>query len=214
MTPQQKGFLFDLIHAAFERARSQGIRSPIDLASFGKLLRELDPGFSHQAYGHERLLYLLRGEFYDLLYIRKDAEASPPRYYVDLRQQPRAVHRTQSDYHGQAQVPGVIDSSLVDGALLERYLVTLAESSARTQRRFESIEHHLVGVHAELEKSRANEVRLHAQVSELETTCKDIVHRTLTGIKKELEQSRANEVRMNAEMGWMAAALKDLKRRW
>lgn len=210
MTPQQKKFLRDLIHAAFERAHSQGFESPIDLAPFGKLLRELEPGFTHQAYGHEKLLYLLRNEFHDLLHIRKDQEVDPPRYYVSIRRgPPRPVHRQQPFSPEPTRMPPVLDPALVDGGLLERYLASLAESSARTQQRFDAIEHRLAGIQNELMQSSANEIRLHAQISDLEAANKNIINRTLAGIQKELEQSRANEVRMNIEI----AALRDLRKR-
>lgn len=169
MTPQQKKFLLDLIHAAFERARSQGFESTIDLAPFGKLLRELEPGFTHQAYGHEKLLHLLRGEFHDLLHIRKDQEVDPPRYYVSFRRgPPRPAYRQQSSSPESSRMPPVIDPALVNGGLLERYLASLAESSARTQQRFDAIEYHLADIQDELTKSRANEVRMNAEIRELE----------------------------------------------
>lgn len=211
MTQQQRKFLLDLIHAAFERAHSQGLESPIDLAPFGKLLRELEPGFTHQAYGHEKLLYLLRGEFHDLLHIRKDQEVDPPRYYVSIRRgPPKPAHRQQSFSHESARMSPVLDPTLVDGGLLEHYLTSLAESSARTQQRFDAIEQGLVGMQDELARSRANEIRLHLQVSELAAANKNITNRSLVEIQKRLEQSRANEVRMNDEIKGIAAAIKDL----
>lgn len=168
MTPAQRKFLLDLIHAAFERAHSQGFESPIDLAPFGKLLRELEPGFTHQAYGHEKLLYLLRGEFHDLLDIRKDHAVNPPRYYVAIRRGPRPAHRPQSDHPEPAQMPGIIDPALVDGGLLERYLASLAESSALTQQRFSAIDRRLAGIQDELAQSRANEIKMNIEIRELD----------------------------------------------
>ena len=169
MTPQQKKFLLDLIHAAFERAHSQGFEPPIDLAPFGKLLRDLEPSFTHQAYGHEKLLYLLRGEFHDLLHIRKDQEVNPPRYYVSIRRgPPRPAHRQQPFRPEPSRMPPVIDPALVNGGLLERYLDSLAESSARTQQRFDAIERYLADIQDELTQSRANEVRMNAQIREME----------------------------------------------
>lgn len=168
MTPQQKKFLIDLIHAAFERAHSQGIEPPIDLAPFGKLLRELEPGFTHQAYGHDKLLYLLRGEFHDLLHIRKDHEVDPPRYSVAIRRIPKPAHRTQTSRSESAQMLGVFDPGLVDRGLLERYLARLAESSARSQHRFDAIDRRLIGIQDELAQSRANETRMNAEIRELD----------------------------------------------
>lgn len=168
MTPQQKKFLLDLIYAAFERARSQGFEPPIDLAPFGKLLRELEPGFTHQAYGHEKLLHLLRGEFHDLLHIRKDQDVDPPRYYVSIRRGPsRPAYRQQPSSPESSRMPPVIDPALVNGGLLERYLASLAESSARTQQRFDAIEHHLADIQDQLMQSRANEVRMNAELRDL-----------------------------------------------
>ena len=169
MTPAQKKFLLDLIHAAFERAHSQGFEPPIDLAPFGKLLRELEPGFTHQAYGHDKLLYLLRGEFHDLLHIRKDHQADPPRYYVDIRRGPGRPARQQQSFRPEsARIPLVLDPGLVDGGLLERYLASLAESSARTQQRFDAIEYRLAGIQDELAQSRANEIRMNSEIRELD----------------------------------------------
>ncbi|MDD2728420.1 OST-HTH/LOTUS domain-containing protein [Malikia sp.] len=169
MTPAQRKFLRDLIHAAFERAHSQGFESPIDLAPFGKLLRELEPGFTHQAYGHEKLLYLLRGEFPELLHIRKDQEVDPPRYYVSIRRgPPRPAHRQQPFRPESARMPPVLDPGLVDGGLLERYLASLAESSARTQQRFGAIDRRLAGIQDELAQSRANEIKMNTEIRELD----------------------------------------------
>ena len=174
MTPQQKKFLIDLIHAAFERAHSQGIESPIDLAPFGKLLRELEPGFSHQAYGHEKLLYLLRGEFYDLLHIRKDHQVDPPRYYVSIRRgPPRPANRSQPFHSEPVRMSPVLDPGLVDGELLERYLASLAESSARTQQRFEAIDRYFANIQDELAQSRANEIKMNTEIRELDARLRE-----------------------------------------
>lgn len=77
MTPAERADLTDLFYAAFKIALEEGRTPPVDLMYFGKYLRVLEPGFSQQNYGYEKLLHLLR-EFSDLLYIRKDAEVIPP----------------------------------------------------------------------------------------------------------------------------------------
>lgn len=202
MTPQQKKFLLDLIHAAFDLALRQGIEPPIDLASFGKLLRELEPGFSHQAYGHERLLHLLRGEFYDWLHITKDQQADPPRYYVSLLSGPRPQRKPKAAPARPVRdaALGCLDPSLVDGALIECYLDSLAESWALTQRRFDEIDRRLLGMQDELARSRANETRMHQELRELDAAYKRVINRSLIDIQRELEQSRENEVRMNADL--------------
>lgn len=210
MTPQQKTFLLDLIHAAFDLALGQGIEPPIDLASFGKLLRELEPGFSHQAYGHERLLHLLRGEFYDWLHITKDQQADLPRYYVSLLsgQRPQRKQKSAPVRPVREAPPSSIDPSLVDGALIECYLDSLAESWALTQRRFDEIDRRLLSVQDELGRSRANETRMHQELRELDAAYKRVVNRSLGDIQRELEQSRENEVRMNADLREINALLR------
>lgn len=210
MTPQQKTFLLDLIHAAFDLALRQGIEPPIDLAPFGKLLRELEPGFSHQAYGHEKLLHLLRGEFYDWLQITKDQQVDPPRYGVSLLSGPRPQRKQKSVPVRPVRdvAASAIDPSLVDGALIECYLDSLAESWALTQRRFDEIDRRLLSVQDELARSRANETRMHQELRELDAAYKRVVNRSLGDIQRELEQSRENESRMNAELREINALLR------
>lgn len=169
MTTQQKKFMLDLIHAALDLACRKGIELPIDLARFGKLLRDLEPDFTHQAYGYEKLLHLLRGEFYDLLDISKDQTVDPPRYYVSIHQgAPLSAHRVRTLHPETVRMPPAIDPSLVDGGLLERYLASLAESSARAQQRFEAMQRRLAGIEDRLAQSRVNEVSMQSQLRKLD----------------------------------------------
>lgn len=169
MTPQQRRHLTDLIHAAFERAQQQGTTPPIDLAPFGLLLRQLEPGFSHQSYGHEKLLYLLRNEFEDLLHIRKDAQSVPPRYAVSLRQGLQAGRCTTAPPQPRVEVtPPVIDKALVDNSLLEQFLQRLATTSATTDQRLNDMERQLRHMANELEQSRANEANLNQKIKSQE----------------------------------------------
>ncbi|MFW9608581.1 MAG: hypothetical protein ACMV0H_00060 [Aquaspirillum sp.] len=181
MTPQQRRHLTDLIHAAFERAQQQGTTPPIDLAPFGLLLRQLEPGFSHQSYGHEKLLYLLRNEFDELLHIRKDAQSVPPRYAVSLRQGLQAGRRTTAPPQPRVAVtPPVIDMALVDNSLLEQFLQRLAATSATTDQRLNDMERQLRHMANELEQSRANEVNLNQKIKSQE----DSSHKNSINIKK------------------------------
>ena len=213
MTPQQKKFLLNLIHSDFDYAHRQSIELPIGLGPFGQLLRKLEPNFTHQDYGHEKLLYLLRNEFPDMIHISKDQNAHPPRYYISPYLEPRPVKQLQAFRPEPAKVLAVLDPCLVDGALLERYLASLAESSARTQQRFEAIDRSLAGIQDELSKSHANEVRMHVQISELEAENKNIIKRNLSGIQNELEKIHGNEVRMNTEIFGLTTALREFKKR-
>lgn len=218
MTPQQRRHLTDLIHAAFERAQQQGTTPPIDLAPFGLLLRQLEPGFSHQSYGHEKLLYLLRNEFEDLLHIRKDAQSVPPRYAVSLRQGLQAGRRTTAPPQPRVAVtPPVIDTALVDNSLLEQFLQRLAATSATTDQRLNDMERQLRHMANELEQSRANEVNLNQKIKSQEDSSRqnsiDIkkikdselllseelisVRRRIRQMTNELEQSRVNEMELN-----------------
>lgn len=134
MTPAKKRILLDLLHAAFDRAHRKGIDSPIDLVSFGNILRELEHGFSHQTYGHDNLLHLLRGEFHDLINISKNASITPPRYYVELLCKDAPLTRKPIK---------LLDSLLIDGDVLDHYLSRLAENSAKISSRLNSFEQRL-----------------------------------------------------------------------
>lgn len=221
MTPQQRRHLTDLIHAAFERAQQQGTTPPIDLAPFGLLLRQLEPGFSHQSYGHEKLLYLLRNEFEDLLHIRKDAQSVPPRYAVSLRQGLQAGRCTTAPPQPRVEVtPPVIDKALVDNSLLEQFLERLAATSATTDQRLNDMERQLRHMANELEQSRANEANLNQRIKSQEgNSCQhsiDIkkikdselllskglinINQQIQKINSELEQGRFNDVELNKKI--------------
>ncbi len=187
MTPTERKNLTDLFYAAFEMAHEKGQAPSVDLMHFGKYLRVLDSSFSPQKHGHEKLLYLLR-DFLDLLYIRKDAEVSPPRYYVALRNKPRQLIASPRP----AVASCLLEPQWVAGDLVERYLELLAQSSAQLHARFDAQERQLTTIQRELEQSRVNEVRLNANYQDHE--------RQLAVIKREQEQSRANETRLNQKI--------------
>ena len=187
MTPTERKNLTDLFYAAFEMAHEKGQTPSVDLMHFGKYLRVLESGFSPQKHGHEKLLYLLR-DFPDLLYIRKDAEVSPPRYYVALRNKLR--HLIASPRPAAATC--LLEPQWVAGDLVERYLELLAQSSAQLHARLDAQERQLTTIQRELEQSRVNEVRLNTNYQDYE--------RQLAVIKREQEQSRANETRLNQKI--------------
>jgi len=188
MTPTERKNLIDLFYAAFEMAHEKGQTPSVDLMHFGKYLRVLESGFSPQKHGHEKLLYLLR-DFPDLLYIRKDAEVSPPRYYVALRRnKPRQLIASPRP----AAAPCLLEPQWVAGDLVERYLELLAQSSAQLHARLDAQERQLTTIQRELEQSRVNEVRLNTNYQDYE--------RQLAVIKREQEQSRANETRLNQKI--------------
>ena len=184
MTPAERADLTDLFYAAFKIALEEGRTPPVDLMYFGKYLRVLEPGFSQQNYGYEKLLHLLR-EFSDLLYIIKDAEVIPPRYYVALRNKPRPLNPSPPP----TAASGLLEPQWVAGSLVEQYLERLAQSSVQLHVRLDAQDRQLAAIQRELEQSRANEVRLNTNYQDHE--------RLLAVIKREQEQSRANEVRLN-----------------
>ena len=182
--------LVDLFHAAFEQAHSNGLLQPVDLMYFGKYLRVAEPGFSHQSYGHEKLLYLLR-EFQDLLYIKMDAEVSPPRFYVAVRKTPAPVRAPQRPAAPQPSAK-LLEPQWVSGGLVERYLDQLAQAMVQIHGRLDVHERQLTAIQREQEQSRANEARLNMKDQEHE--------HQVAAIQREMEQGRANEVRMNDEL--------------
>jgi len=216
MTPQEKKYLLELIHAAFENALSQDIRPPIDLGKFGLILRAIDRKFSHEKYGYERLLYLLR-EFQEILYIKKDSEVVPPRYFISIRRGQAVPVRAQSKPLAEPRM-GFLDAALVDSLLVDRYLGCLAENTAKINRRLDEFDRHFTDIKNELEQSRVNETRLQSQANQIETELKNIYRRSddferkFIDIQKELEQSRVNEVRLNSQAYEFQNELKRLVR--
>lgn len=216
MTSQEKNYLLELIHAAFENALSQDIRPPIDLGKFGLILRALDRNFSHEKYGHEKLLYLLR-EFQEILYIKKDVEVVPPRYFVSIRRGLAAPVRAQSQLLTEPFL-GFLNATLVDSTLIDHYLRCLAENTARIHRRMDEFDRNSAEIKNELEQSRVNETRLHSQAQEIQTELKNIhrrsneFERNFIDIQKELEQSRVNEARLNSQSYEFQNELKRLVR--
>ena len=187
MTPTERKTLTDLFYAAFEMAHEIGQTSSVDLMHFGKYLRALESDFSQKNYGYEKLSHLLR-DFPDLLYIRKDTEVSPPRYYVALRNKPRQLIASPPP----AVAHGLLEPQWVAGDLVERYLEQLAQSTVRLHIRIDAQERQLATIQRELEQSRVNEVRLNTNYQDYE--------RQLAVIKREQEQSRANETRLNQKI--------------
>ena len=187
MTPTERKNLTDLFYAAFEMAHEKGQTPSVDLMHFGKYLRVLESGFSPQKHGHEKLLYLLR-DFPDLLYIRKDAEVTPPRYYVALRNKPKQLIASPRS----AAAPGLLQPQWVAGDLVERYLERLAQSNAQLHVRLDAQERQLTTIQRELEQSRVNEARLNTNQQDHE--------RQLAVIRREQLQSRSNEIRINLQI--------------
>lgn len=190
MNPADRQHLVELFHAAFEQALNDGMKQPVDLMYFGKYLRVAEPGFSLQTYGHEKLLHLLR-EFQDLLYIKKDGEVSPPRFYVAVRKGPAPVRMPQRPATPPPG-PKLLEPQWINGGLVEHYLDRLAQATAQLHGRLDAHERQLATIQQEQEQSRANEARLNTKNQEYE--CQ------LATIQRELEKSRANEVRMNDEL--------------
>ena len=145
MTPTERKNLTDLFYAAFEMAHEKGQTPSVDLMHFGKYLRVLESGFSPQKHGYEKLLYLLR-DFPDLLYIKKDAEVTPPRYYVALRNKPRQIIASPPP----AAALGLFDPQWVAGNVVELYLERLAQSSAQLHARLDAQERQLTTIQREL----------------------------------------------------------------
>lgn len=203
MTPEDRTHLMDLFHAAFEQARSADMSPPIDLMHFGKFLRQVEHDFSHQTYGYEKLLHLLR-DFKDFFYIKRDAEVVPPRYYVGIRRSsPRPATRQNQEMDG-LQPLNLLEPQLVDCSVLDHYLIRLAETTALIHARLDEHERRFPVIQDQFEQSRANEARLHTQTQEHQ--------HQLSSIQDELKQSRANETRLHTQEQEHARRLENIQR--
>lgn len=180
MTPEARQHLLELFQAAFALARIDGLLPPIDLMHFGLLLRKVEPGFSHQTYGHEKLLYLLR-DFLDQLHIRKDADVTPPKYYVDFRRDSINAKPTNKATKSHS-VLKILQPLLVDSSLIDLYLKNLADDAVQIKSKLDQHELCFESIKKELSQSNA-----------LIQTYDE----RIAAIAKELEKSKSNEKKVN-----------------